>query len=88
MLGNNKSAQTCHVREFGVMDLIFQFFFSRRLQFLFHGTTGIFFFFAMYISNAKFEEHRSNIARYIRDSVFYCFSRHLKKRKQYFAGTT
>lgn len=36
------------------------------------------FFFAMYISNAKFEDHRSNIARYIRDSVFYCFSRHFK----------
>lgn len=45
---------------------------------------GYLFFFAMYISNAKFEEHRSNIARYIRDSVFYCFSRHFKEKKTTF----
>ena len=32
------------------------------------------FFFVMYISGAKFEEHCSNIARGILDSVFYCSS--------------
>ena len=30
--------------------------------------------FVMYISGAKFEEHRCNISRDILDSVFYCFS--------------
>ena len=30
--------------------------------------------FAMHISGAKFEEHRSNTSRDILDSVFYCLS--------------
>ena len=37
-------------------------------------TATTFFFFVMYISGAKFEEHCSNISRDILPSVFYCSS--------------
>ena len=37
-----------------------------------HGRFHSVFFFVMYISGAKFEEHCSNISRDILASVFYC----------------